>query len=98
MGQAERAKDKLNLDDAQYASLKSIFIERHDRTLAAKADTSLSPKERGLRVRSIIEDCDRRIETFLNEEQKKLLRAMHSSRRRSGESTIPKGQAMQPNG
>lgn len=87
MGQAKRAKDKLNLDDAQYALLEPIFSERHERTLAAKADASLSPRDRGLKVRSIIEDCDRRIETFLNEDQKSLLRAMHSSRRRLGEST-----------
>jgi len=33
-------------DDAQYALLEPIFSERHERTLAAKADASLSPRDR----------------------------------------------------
>jgi len=85
VGQAKRAKDKLNLDDAQYASVVPIFIERHERTLAAQGDATLSSQERGLKIKSIIGDCDRKLGTFLNEEQKSLLRAMHTRGRRPRE-------------
>jgi protein CpxP len=68
---AELLAKKLNLSDDQKAQISPIIAERQQSLRGLRADTSMRPRQKRRKVKSIFEDSDKKINAMLNEDQRK---------------------------
>jgi Spy/CpxP family protein refolding chaperone len=89
---ARKMAKKLGLTPDQESKLEPILADKQQQMATVKADTTLPPKDKHAKVRSINQDSDAKVESILNEAQRQQYEQMKQSRKankqqRSGAST-----------
>lgn len=72
---------KLNLTDDQKSQIKPIIADRQQQIAAMKSDTSMRPRQKMRKMKSIFEESDKKIEAILNDQQKQQYIAMEQQMR-----------------
>jgi len=72
---------KLNLSDDQKTKITPIIADRQQKIQSDRADTSMRPMQKMRKMKGIFEDSDKKIESVLNDEQKKQYVAMEQELR-----------------
>ena len=67
----QRLGEKLSLSDDQKAQIKPIIAERQQKMEALRSDSSLRRGQKGRKMKSIMEDSDKKIDAILTPEQQK---------------------------
>ncbi len=78
---AKKMARKLGLTPDQEARLEPILADKKQQVGSAKADTTLTPKDKRAKVRSINQDSDAKIESILNDTQRQQYEQMKQSRK-----------------
>jgi Spy/CpxP family protein refolding chaperone len=79
--QAKHLAKELNLTPDQVNQIKPILADRDQRIQSLRADSSLAPKDRHEKMRSIQQDSKSKIEAVLNDNQKQQFEQMIANRR-----------------
>ncbi|HTW77967.1 MAG TPA: hypothetical protein VME23_00355 [Terracidiphilus sp.] len=92
--QARVLARQLGLSPAQQAQIRPIIADRQQQIETLRADQSLTPRDRRLRVVGVIEDSRNRIEALLTDSQKQQFEQMLADRRarRQQQQALPQGQ------
>ena len=72
---------KLGLTSDEEARLGPIFADKREQMASVKADTTLAPKDKHAKVRSINQGSDAKVEAILNDSQKQQYQQMKQTRR-----------------
>lgn len=72
---------RLNLTSDQVAQITPIIAARRQQMQSLRADASLSPQDRHLKVRALMQDSNSKIEALLNDTQKQQYQQMLAERR-----------------
>jgi periplasmic protein CpxP/Spy len=72
---------RLNLTDDQQKQLLPILTDRQQQFDSIRNDSSLAPKDRGEKMRSVREDTDGKIKAILNDSQKQTYEQMQQQMR-----------------
>jgi protein CpxP len=82
--QAKKMARKLGLTADQESKLEPIFADRAQQMQAVRADSTLSPQDMRVRVRSIRQDSEAKMEALLTDTQKQQweqMKASHKAKR-----------------
>ncbi|WP_446743388.1 hypothetical protein [Silvibacterium acidisoli] len=79
--QARRMAKKLGLSADQESKLEPILADRDQQMQSARADTTLAPKDKRAKMRSISQASDANIEGIMNDTQKQQYEQMKQERK-----------------
>lgn len=79
--QAKRMAKKLALTPDQESKLEPILAERQQQIESTRSDTTLAPKDKRVRLRSIRQESEAKIELILTDAQKQQYEQMKQSRK-----------------
>jgi periplasmic protein CpxP/Spy len=66
----EALGNKLNLTEDQKSQLTPIISDRQQKLSVLKSDTSMRPRQKMRKTKSIFEDSDKKVNSLLNDQQK----------------------------
>lgn len=79
--QLERLTRRLNLTQDQQQQILPLLKNRRQRMMEIRNNTSLSPKQRRMQVRSLMKETRRKMEAVMTDAQKKQFEKMRRRRR-----------------
>jgi Spy/CpxP family protein refolding chaperone len=94
--QARALARQLGLSPAQQAQIRPIIADRRQQIETLRADQSLTPRDRRLRVVGVMQDSRNRIEAVLTDSQKQQFEQMLADRRSRRQQQQTQPQSQQP--
>jgi periplasmic protein CpxP/Spy len=78
--QAKRLGKKLNLNQDQVSQLTPILAGRQQQIASVRSDTSLQPQDRRVKIKTIFDDSNTKMEAVMNDQQKQQFEQMMAAR------------------
>jgi|GEM_PF-1894640 len=72
---------KLNLTEDQKQKIRPIVVERQQRMLELRSDTSVKGREKMMKMKSVMENSDSRINAVLNPDQRQKYSELEAQRK-----------------
>ena len=87
--QAKHLAKQLNLSGDQVAQLQPILADRDQQMEQLRSDSTLAPRDRRMKTRSVMQGTQSRIEALLNDTQKQQYEQMLAERRAHNKRNAP---------